>query len=145
MVMATRKPDSFATVIRSRRLQLRFTQRRVARLVKVSPSYVSQLEAGRRQPSSDVVYRLAKQLRLDSRRLMIVVDPNIAGMVSGDERRELRSAWQQLQEDRQLRRLYRISAQEMDVLARVDMMGGVGGTRDFIYILTALRNALAEE
>jgi len=143
--MARRKPDSFATMIRSRRLQLRFTQRLVAGLIKVSPSYVSQLEAGRRQPSSDVVCRLARQLRMDSQRLMSVVDPNIAGIAAGDDRGESPSAWQQLQKDHQLRRLYRITAQEMDVLALVDTMGGVGRTRDFIYILVALRNAWAEE
>lgn len=61
--------------------------------------------------------------------------------VNSDGRR--RSAWDEFRHDDRLRRAHNISAEEMEVLARVAAMGEARAPRDFIYILNAIRLALS--
>ena len=48
--------------LKARRLELRLSQERIAKACKLSPSYLSQLEAGLRNPTIDVLYRVGKVL-----------------------------------------------------------------------------------
>ena len=48
--------------MKARRIELGLSQERVAKACKLSPSYLSQLEAGLRNPTIDVLYRLGKVL-----------------------------------------------------------------------------------
>jgi transcriptional regulator with XRE-family HTH domain len=50
--------------IRARRLELRVTLREFARRVGVSAPYVTDLEAGRRHPSPEILARIAQELSL---------------------------------------------------------------------------------
>src|SRR5215813_8846409 len=50
--------------IRARRLELRITLREFARRVGVSAPYVTDLEAGRRHPSPEILARIAEELTL---------------------------------------------------------------------------------
>ncbi len=50
--------------IRERRLQLHVTLREFARRVGVSAPYVTDLEAGRRHPSPEILARIAAELEL---------------------------------------------------------------------------------
>lgn len=50
--------------IRERRLQLRLTLRELARRCEVSAPYVTDLEAGRRHPSPEILARIASELDL---------------------------------------------------------------------------------
>lgn len=50
-----------------------------------------------------------------------------------------RRAWEAFQDDLELRRAHNISAQEMEMLSEVALMGQVQRERDFIYILNILR------
>jgi len=54
-----------------------------------------------------------------------------------------RSAWDEFRHDDRLRRAHNISAEEMDLLARVAALGEARTPRDFIYILNAIRLALS--
>jgi transcriptional regulator with XRE-family HTH domain len=48
--------------LKARRIELGLSQERVAKACKLSPSYLLQLEAGLRNPTIDVLYRLGKVL-----------------------------------------------------------------------------------
>jgi transcriptional regulator with XRE-family HTH domain len=48
--------------LKARRIELGLYQERVAKACKLSPSYLSQLEAGLRNPTIGVLYRLGKVL-----------------------------------------------------------------------------------
>jgi|SRR5215469_17758973 len=50
--------------IRARRTELRITLREFARRVEVSAPYLTDLEAGRRHPSPEVLHRIADALAL---------------------------------------------------------------------------------
>jgi len=51
--------------IRTRRASLRVTQEDLAFRVDLSPTYLSQLEAGKRNPSLAALYRIAVALQME--------------------------------------------------------------------------------
>jgi transcriptional regulator with XRE-family HTH domain len=55
--------------IRARRLELRITLRELGRRVEVSAPYLTDLEAGRRHPSPEVLQRIAAALELPAAEL----------------------------------------------------------------------------
>jgi transcriptional regulator with XRE-family HTH domain len=58
-------PDTFATFVRQRRLELKRTQRQIGDACGVTPEMVTQIEAGRRRPDPEWVPRLADALETD--------------------------------------------------------------------------------
>ena len=135
---------TFGAVIRERRRRLDLTQEEVARRIKTSTPYIGHLESGKRHPSEKVIARLSEVLGLQSRELFFLANPRARDLLStanSDSRR--RSAWEEFRHDDRIRRAHNISAEEMDVLARVAAMGEARAPRDFIYILNAIRLALS--
>ena len=51
--------------IRSKRAALRIPQEELAFQVDISPTYLSQIESGKRNVSLEVLYRIAKALKLE--------------------------------------------------------------------------------
>ncbi len=51
--------------IRGRRTSLRISQEDLAFRVDLSPTYLSQIEAGKRNPSLEALFRLAGALQMD--------------------------------------------------------------------------------
>ena len=133
---------SFGNVIRQRRRELSWTQEEVARRIGTSTNYVGSLECARRHPSERVVIKLARALGLDSRELFLAANPNLAVLTSQPAIAEEASAWDVFSRDRNLRKIHKITDEEMQLLSRVAMMGNVRSPRDFIYILNVIRHAL---
>ena len=135
---------TFGAVIRERRRRLDLTQEEVARRIKTSTPYIGHLESGKRHPSEKVIARLSEVLGLQSRELFFLANPHARDLLNtanSDGRR--RSAWDEFRHDDRLRRAHNVSAEEMEVLARVAAMGEARAPRDFIYILNAIRLALS--
>ena len=141
--MPRRKERTFGPVIRERRRQLDLTQQEVAQRVKTSTPYIGHLESGKRHPSEKVIARLSEVLGLQSRELFFLANPRARDLLSTANSDGRRSAWEEFRHDDRLRRAHNISAEEMDVLARVAAMGEARAPRDFIYILNAIRLALS--
>ncbi len=122
------------------------TQAGVASRIKTSPSYVGNLESGRRHPSNLIVRRLAKVLRLDRRELFFLANRLFETSLSAqpDEVEVSASVWDQLQQDEQLRRIHNISKAEMKMLSKVVVcnFAVVSSPRDLIYILNTVRHAI---
>jgi transcriptional regulator with XRE-family HTH domain len=140
--MARAKTRSFGQVIRERRRQLDLIQEEVARRINMSVPYIGHLETEKRHPSRKVVVKLAEALALDARDLFLLANPKVVSLISEQHKSDGTSAWEAFVKDDKLRNVHRISDQEMEALSRVAMMGDVRGSRDFIFILNTIRQAL---
>lgn len=140
--MARNKERNFGQVIRDRRRQLDLTQEDVARRIKTSTPYVGHLESGKRHPSDKIVSRLAEVLGLDRRELFFLANPRAQALLTPEDETTDNSAWEEFRHSEQMRRIHNISSEEMEMLSRVALMGDVRSPRDFVYILTTIRQAL---
>jgi len=140
--MAKRKERNFGQVIRDRRRQLDLTQQEVARRIKTSTPYVGHLESSKRHPSDKVLSRVAEVLGLDRRDLFFLANPRAVELLRTQEDGKGKSAWEEFRKDDRIRRTHNITTDEMEMLSAVALMGDVGSTRDFIYILNTVRHAL---
>lgn len=141
--MADAKKRTLGHVLRERRRRLGLTQDQVARRTKTSTPYIGHLESGRRHPSDKILARLAAVLGLDSRELFFLANPRRQKLLGAEPESKAPSVFESFQNDEQLLRSYNISADEMEMLRRVALLGNARGPSDFIYILNAVRHALA--
>jgi transcriptional regulator with XRE-family HTH domain len=132
---------SFGSSIRERRLQLHLTREQLARLVKSSASYISNLEADRRRPSEKLVTKLAEALELDSRELLLFTIPGLTSFLSEPETSQKKSAWKTFLNNEELHKAYNITDRELEMLSKVAMMGEVRSSEEFIFILKSIRQA----
>jgi transcriptional regulator with XRE-family HTH domain len=137
-----RKDRNFGQVIRDRRRQLDLTQEEVAKRIKTSTPYVGHLESGKRHPSDKIVTRLAEVLGLDRRDLFFLANPRAQALLTPAADSAPDSAWDEFNNNEQLRRIHNISNDEMEMLSRVALLGDVRSPRDFIYILNTVRHAV---
>jgi transcriptional regulator with XRE-family HTH domain len=132
----------FGQVIRDRRRQSELTQQQVAKKIGTSTPYVGHLEADKRHPSDEIVSRLADALGFDRRELYFLANPRAKELLNPAEPAKESSAWEEFRRDDKLRRIYNINAKEMNMLSQVALMGQVRSSRDFIYVLNTVRQAL---
>ncbi len=71
--------------IRDRRIELKTGLRSLAKVVEITPSYLSDIEYDRRVPSADVLRKVAEQLKIDFDELMAR-----SGRVGEDAERHLK-------------------------------------------------------
>jgi transcriptional regulator with XRE-family HTH domain len=140
--MAKTKERTFGQVIRERRRQLDLTQEEVAKRIKTSTPYVGHLESAKRHPSDKIVTRLAEVLGLDRRELFFLANPRAQALLNPPVEAESSSAWEDFRKNEQLRRIHQISADEMEMLSRVALLGDARSPRDFVYILNTVRHAV---
>jgi transcriptional regulator with XRE-family HTH domain len=133
---------SFGDLIRRRRRQLNLTQEEVARRIKSSVPYIGLLEAGKRHPSEKVVIKLADAVDLDRVELFFLANPGAEAIVSQPPVAEGTSAWETFSSDSNLRKVYKVTDQEIEILSKVALMGNVRSSRDFIFVLNTIRHAL---
>ncbi|HUY38230.1 MAG TPA: helix-turn-helix transcriptional regulator [Candidatus Binataceae bacterium] len=133
---------TFGEVIRERRRHRDLTQRDVADRIGASTPYIGHLESGKRHPSEEIVARLADALGFDRRELFFLANPKAHAIVAASAETSVPSAWEEFRRNAQLQNSMRVTAQEMEMLARVALMGQVRSTRDFLYILNTVRHAL---
>jgi transcriptional regulator with XRE-family HTH domain len=125
MLMARSKDRSFGHVLRERRLQLDLKQEDVARRIKTSTPYIGHLESGKRHPSDKIVTRLAEVLGLDRRELFFLANPRAQAILSPDPEDDGKSAWEDFRRNDQMRRIHNHSNDEMEMLARVALLGEI--------------------
>ena len=140
--MARNKLRSFGKVIRERRRQLDLTQQETARGIKKSTPYIGHLESGKRHPSDETLMRLAEVLGLARRELFFLANPRAHALLSPENMSTTDSSWDDFRKNEHLRRVHNIASDEMEMLSRVALLGGVPSSRDFIYILNTVRHAV---
>lgn len=134
---------SFGEVIRERRRQLDLTQEEVARRIKTSIPYIGHLEANKRRPSDATVSRLADALGLERSELFFLANPEARALFGTSAPRPQASTWEEFKNDERMQRAHEVNPQELEMLEQVALMGDVRSTRDFVYILNTVRQALS--
>jgi DNA-binding XRE family transcriptional regulator len=120
------------------------TQADVAHRTGTSIGYITLLEKGRRHPSKNVLVKLADVLGLDRRELFFCANPQTEILVSQQKASGTQSAWDQFSNDRNLRKIHKVSGDEMRTLSEVALMGDVRAPQDYLFILNTIRHALGK-
>lgn len=69
--------QAFSAVLKARRLELGMTQEDLAGIVELDRPYITMLEAGRKQPTLSVLWRIAAGLQLSASDLATGVDKQL--------------------------------------------------------------------
>lgn len=136
---------TLGAIIRRRRRQLELTQQEVARRVGVRANYVGYLERDMRRPSTNVLVKLAKVLDLDREELFFLAHPQVRNFIHTEAPDPKESTWDRFRTNKRLQTRQGITHAELKVLQRVSALGAVRSTRDYLFILQAIRQALQEE
>ena len=143
--MAAKREQSFGDAIRRRRRQLDLTQEEVARRIGTSVPYVGHLESAKRHPSDRIVARLAEVLGLDRRDLYFLANPAARDLIEPKRSADGGPAWERLRRDDRLKKLHRVTAEELEVLGRIAQMGEIRSIDGFIHLLDTIRYVLSRK
>jgi len=120
-----------------------WTQRELAEKLAVKPSHVTQIETGRRGPSLALLARLSRELDLDSQELFLMAHPEAKELLSPEPRNTSppnpREGWRLLTSNRALLRRYAVTPRELKALKQLSLLGHVLTPREFLAILTLIR------
>ncbi|MFN9103296.1 MAG: helix-turn-helix domain-containing protein [Betaproteobacteria bacterium] len=70
--------QAFSAVLKARRLELGMTQEDLAGAIELDRPYITMLEAGRKQPTLSVLWRIAAGLQFSAGELATRVDEQLA-------------------------------------------------------------------
>ena len=129
-------------LVRSRREGLGLTQRSLAQNLDVEASHVAFIESGRRKPSLKLVARLADVLGLDRQSLLILAHPEAKELITEakPETRPKAPSWLRFIKNHELLARYSVSDRELRTLEHLSLLGTVRSAKDFLAILTLIRD-----
>lgn len=131
--------------MRRRRRQLEMTQQEIARRVNVRANYIGYIERDMRRPSTNVLARLARVLDLDREELFFLAHPQVRGFIHTEKANSHASAWEAFRTNKRLHTRNGITQAELKALHHVSALGPVRNSRDYLFILQAIRQALQDE
>ena len=143
------KKKTLGQVLKQRREALALTQRELARKLNVKPSHVAYLEKDRRRPSLGLVSRLADVMGLEKEPLFLLAHPEASSLLTS--RREPApphdrdQVWRDFAGNKALLARHNVKPRELRVLSQVNMLGKITASRNFLFILNAIRQAVDEE
>jgi transcriptional regulator with XRE-family HTH domain len=137
-------PTSLGALLRQRRRQLEITQQQVARRAGVRANYIGYLERNMRRPSTNVLAKLARVLDLDREQLFFLAHPQVRQFIQTSASEPGRSAWDDFRDDKRLHVRHSITPAELKVLEHASRLGPMHSSRDYLFILQAIRQALQE-
>ena len=141
--MTVKSEDQFGSLLRQRRRVLGFTQRSLARVVGIESSHIAFLESGRRKPSLKLLTRLADALALNRQQLLLLTHPEVEALLSSPstaQQHKTGQSWRNFSEDAALLQRYQVTRRELEVLEHLSLLGSALSPKQFIAILTLLRN-----
>jgi transcriptional regulator with XRE-family HTH domain len=136
---------TLGSVLRRRRKQLELTQQEIARRVAVRANYVGYLERDLRRPSTNVLAKLAKVLDLDRRELYFLANPQVRDFVNSEAPDPQQSTWDAFRTNKRVHTRHGVTQAELKALQGVSAIGPIRSTRDYLFILQAIRTALLDE
>ena len=141
--MANRnRATTLGAVLRQRRRQLDITQQQVARRVGVRANYIGYLERNMRHPSTSVLAKLARVLDLDREELFFLANPRARDFIRTEVSDPKQTVWQEFRGNKRLLSRHGISTAELKVLEQASALGSVHSSRDYLFILQVIRQAL---
>ncbi len=143
-----KKKNELGTLIRRERDAFRLTQRELAKKLGVKASHVAYIEGGLRRPSLALVRRLAETLGLDKQKLLLMTYPEARYLISlpaPSSAANRDEAWRHFASDRAMLTQHSITPAELKVLRQVSLLGRVTVPRNLLFVLNAIRQAVAED
>jgi transcriptional regulator with XRE-family HTH domain len=122
---------------------LGLTQRSLAQQLGVEASHIAFIESGRRKPSLKLVGRLADTLGLDRQNLLILAHPEAKELIAEAKPEKVRKpspSWRRFIENRELLSRYNVTDRELRTLEHLSFLGTVVSAKEFLAILTLIRD-----
>jgi transcriptional regulator with XRE-family HTH domain len=135
--------NRFGEMVRSRREGLGLTQRSLAQQLGVEASHIAFIEGGRRKPSLKLIGRLADVLGLDRQQLLVLVHPEAKELIAEakpDKVRKPSPSWQRFIKNHELLARYNVTDRELRTLEHVSLLGSALSAKEFLAILTLIRD-----
>jgi len=129
--------------VRAHREALGLTQRSLAQKLGVEGSHIAFIESGRRKPSLRLVARLADILGVDRQNLLILAHPEAKELIAepkAEKGRRTSASWQRFIENRELLLRYNVTDRELRALEGLNLLGTVHSAKEFLAILTLIRD-----
>jgi transcriptional regulator with XRE-family HTH domain len=129
--------------LKTRREDLRLTQRALAHKLGVEASHVAFIESGRRKPSLKLVARIADTMGLDRQQVLVLAHPEAKALIAptnSEPPKKTTPSWQRFTKDRRLLARYYVTKPELQVLEHLSLLGTVLSAKEFLTILTLIRD-----
>jgi transcriptional regulator with XRE-family HTH domain len=129
--------------LKARREGLGLTQRSLAQKLGVEASHVAFIESGRRKPSLKLVGRIADTLGLDRQEVLLLAHPEARALLSLTESKPRSTAppsWQRFTKNTALLARCHVTKRELQVLEHLSLLGTAISTKEFLAILTLIRD-----
>jgi transcriptional regulator with XRE-family HTH domain len=143
-----KKKNQLGLLIRRQRDGFRLTQRELARKLGVKASHIAYIEGGMRRPSLALVRRLADTLGLNKQKLLLMTYPEARYLIAKPPQPSPRNpdaAWRQFASNRAMLTQHSITPAELKILRQVSLLGRVAAPRNLLFVLNAIRQAIAED
>ncbi len=129
--------------LKTRREALGLTQRALAQKLGVEASHVAFMESGRRKPSLKLVARIADTLGLDRQELLVLAHPEAIPLLTApklEPPKRTTASWQRFIKDHALLARYHVTKRELQVLEHLSLLGTALTAKEFLAILTLIRD-----
>ena len=143
-----KKKNQLGLLIRRQRDGFRLTQRELACKLGVKASHIAYIEGGMRRPSLALVRRLADTLGLNKQNLLLMTYPEARYLIAKPPQPSPGNpdaAWRQFASNRAMLTQHSITPAELKILRQVSLLGRVAAPRNLLFVLNAIRQALAED
>jgi transcriptional regulator with XRE-family HTH domain len=138
-----RDTNSLGELLKTRREGLGLTQRQLANKIGVEASHVAFIESGRRKPSLKLIARLADKLGLDRQELLVLAHPEAKALIAElpfEPSKKTAPSWQRFINDHALLARYHVTRRELQALEHLSLLGAVLSAKEFLTILTLIRD-----
>ena len=135
--------NQLGDVLKARREGIGLTQRQLAEKLGVEGSHVAFLESGRRKPSLKLVAKIADTLGLDRQELLILAHPEAQALIAEAQptkKKNTAPSWQRFITNQDLLARYCVTKRELRVLEHLSLLGTVRTAKEFLAILTLIRD-----
>ena len=138
--------NDFGAYIRARRQQLDLSQNDVAKKLKVAQNYVTYLERNQRRPNDELIKKIAEVLSLPVDKLYLSAHPELKEFIELDEKKKhvqkLSPMLEELKNDKELIKRFKITPQEITELASIRLRGEVKSKEDYLFLLSSIRQVM---
>ena len=140
--------NEFGKLMKARREGLGLTQRVLAEKLGVEASHVAFIESGRRKPSLKLIARMADILGLDRQNVLVLAHPEAKELISApqsDSHKKATPGWQKFINNQELLARYHVTNRELRALEQLSFLGSVHSPKEFLAILTLIRDIPTEK
>ena len=134
--------NNFGDYIRKKRLELDLTQSEMADKLGISQNFVAYIEKNERNPSKDVIKKLADLFSVPTDKLYLMANPDLEKIFKKNPvngQLPLPPLLKKLQSDPDLRRKYSIQDEDISMLNSLQPRGQIQRVEDYVFLLMTIR------